>query len=82
MFVKCAGISLEGVMPSFKIDSLCSQKLMPPTLNMLRVTDTEKTTEVVIPCQLAESSGILKDMMETCNGMEGTEPVSKRRLLS
>ena len=44
------------------------------TVNMLRITDAERTTHVDIPLQLAQSSGVLKNMLEKAHS-GGTEPV-------
>jgi hypothetical protein len=45
------------------------------TVNMLRITDAESTTYVDIPLQLAQSSGVLKNMLESKAHSRGTEPV-------
>ena len=46
----------------------------------MNVTDAERTKEVHIPCELLESVGVFKDMIDCCLAMKDNEPVQRRLL--
>ena len=47
---------------------------------MLRITDAERTREIQITTELAQSIGIIKEMMESPISIDGQDPVNNIQL--